>query len=356
MKWTSITLGLLPALAAAKIGPEQAGYHVIYSYPGPEPPQELYDLITEGKVGGIVLFEENIHEGTAEIINKTQEAYIQSDWYYLDPLLILTQQEGGELSTLPGGPDMTAKKVGESTTPQKAVEEMAHQTEKSFRPYGVNTNNGPSMGVYREEGDFLDQDERSFSSDQNITAFCARWYFTTMFVDAGLAAIGKHFPGLGAATADQNTNDGPVTIDVDYDTLREVDMYPYEYILSQQIGYFLQMIMPSWATYPAIDPDLPAGLSPKVIKDELRDRLKFEKVIISDSIEAGALAEFGDDGERAVMAMKAGVDLILASGKNVTQGAMIVDALMENLDQDLTGPSENRITSLRKLLSGYDGY
>jgi len=54
------------------------------------------------------------------------------------------------------------------------------------------------------------------------------------------------------------------------------------------------MIMTSWATYPALDPDLPSGLSPRIVRGELRGRLKFRGVTITDAIEAGALQNFGN--------------------------------------------------------------
>lgn len=354
MKWTSIAqfaLGLLPAFANAKITPTAAGVHVIYSYPGPEPPQHLYDLIDQGKVGGIVLFEENVHDGLPDIINKMQDIWLQSLEWIGSPLLIMAQQEGGELSTFPGGPNMTAKEVGESATPESAVQRMVMQTANTLNQSGVNTNIGPVMGVFRKEGDFLDQNERSFSDDIGIAKQCTREYLSWSFVSTPVLDIAKYFPGMGAATADDNTDEGPVTIDVDIDTLRDTDMMTFEHILLQQVGYMVQMIMPSWAVYPAIDPDRPAGLSSKIIKGELRDRLKFKNIIISDNIQAGALAEYGDDADRAVLALEAGVDIVLASGRNVTQGEVICDAIMENFNSNMTSESYYRISDVRELLN-----
>jgi beta-N-acetylhexosaminidase len=74
--------------------------------------------------------------------------------------------------------------------------------------------------------------------------------------------------------------------------------------------------MTSLAVYPALDPRLPAGLSPAVIEDELRGRLGFAGVTITDGIEAGALVRFGSVGNRAVLAASAGSDLILCATTN----------------------------------------
>ena len=146
---------------------------------------------------------------------------------------------------------------------------MVEQTEKALKSWGVNTNLGPSLGVYREEGDILDQYGRSFSSDPAIATQCARDYLSWMFVSTPVFVVAKYFPGLGAA--DESTDDGPVTIDLDLDTLMNIDMAPYNFFLNDQSAYKLQIIMPSWATYLALDPDRHAGLRSKVIRGELRE-------------------------------------------------------------------------------------
>jgi len=89
----------------------------------------------------------------------------------------------------------------------------------------------------------------------------------------------------------------------------------------------VDMVMTSWATYPALDPDLPSGLSPRTVHGELRGRLKFRGVTITDAIEAGALQNFGGTGDRAVAAAAAGMDIVLCSARDVSQGQDAVDAL-----------------------------
>ncbi len=70
------------------------------------------------------------------------------------------------------------------------------------------------------------------------------------------------------------------------------------------------------ATYPALDPRRPAGLSPVVIQDELRARLGFHGVTITDGIDAGAVTPFGSLSHRSVLAAAAGADLILCVTTN----------------------------------------
>jgi beta-N-acetylhexosaminidase len=82
--------------------------------------------------------------------------------------------------------------------------------------------------------------------------------------------------------------------------------------------------MLSWAIYPALDPSLPAGLSPTVIGGELRRRLGYRGVTVTDSLEAGALDAFGGPAERAAAAAAAGADLLLCSARTVDANSPLI--------------------------------
>jgi beta-N-acetylhexosaminidase len=186
----------------------------------------------------------------------------------------------------------------------------------------MNCNLAPVLDVYRQAGNFDDQFGRSYSSDPVVCGQCGAASITAQQV-LGVATTAKHFPGLGAATRAQNTDLGPVVLDVPLSDLRSIDELPFTYAINANVD----MIMTSWATYPALDPDLPAGLSPRIVRGELRGRLRYRGVTITDAIEAGALQSFGDTGQRTVQAAAAGMDIILCSARDVNQGQDAVDAL-----------------------------
>src|SRR5690349_15523261 len=83
---------------------------------------------------------------------------------------------------------------------------------------------------------------------------------------AGVAATAKHVPGLGAARTSQDTDLGPVRLDVPLQELRTTDERPYRAAMTAGA----RLVMLSWATYPALDPHRPARLSPDVVGQELR--------------------------------------------------------------------------------------
>jgi beta-N-acetylhexosaminidase len=127
----------------------------------------------------------------------------------------------------------------------------------------------------------------------------------------------KHFPGLGAAGASQDTDNEPVEISLPASTLREVDEAPYHAAI--QAG--VQLAMVSWANYPALDPRLPAGLSPTIIQGELQRRLGFSGVTITDALGAGALAAYGPLDNATMLAARAGMDALLCTGIDPLPGA-----------------------------------
>src|SRR4030095_11119009 len=106
-------------------------------------------------------------------------------------------------------------------------------------------------------------------------------------------------------TTNQNTDTGPVSLAVGLPELRATDESPYPAAIAAGV----KLIMLSWAVYPALDPDRPAGLSRTVVQSELRTRLGYTGVTITDALEAGALAAYGSPDPRAVLAAHGGVAL-----------------------------------------------
>ncbi|RMJ28074.1 Glycosyl hydrolase [Aspergillus sp. HF37] len=353
MKWPTLAqLACLPALAqcAAVSDEAQVGYHVIFSYPGLQPPSHLFDLIKQGKVGGIILFGENIDDNVADVVQNFQDTYTQSPEYAGSPLLIVSDQEGGQVNRLPGGPELSAKQIGSSPNPADAAAQAGKEAANTLKAAKNNANLAPVLGVYREPGNFLDQYGRSFSNDSEVVSKCAASWITAQ-QSAGVIATAKHFPGLGIAEAEENTDLRPVTISAPLDTLRGVDEAPYHEAMSSGVD----MIMAAWAVYPSMDAKNPAGLSSAWIQDELRGRLQFQGVTITDAIEAGGLEHFGDDANRGLLATQAGMDILLASGRNVTQGEVIVNRLVSELGSGSVSrksfeTASDRILNLRKKL------
>jgi beta-N-acetylhexosaminidase len=298
-------------------------------------------------VAGVIILTQNVESAdqVSSAIQQLDAANQQSP--VAGPLLLMTDQEGGEVRRLPGQPTMSEKEIGEAANPATAAAQAGTGAGQNLSGVGMNVNLAPVLDVFRQSGDFDDQYQRSYSMSPNVCATCGQAFITAQ-QQTGVAATAKHFPGLGAAAADQDTDTGPVTLDVSLADLRSIDELPY----TSAISAGLKLVMCSWAVYPALDADLPAGLSPTIVQQELRTRLGFSGVTITDALEAGALAAFGDTQQRAVLAATAGMDLILCASGDVSQGEDAVTALADayesgQLDQTDFNAAVQRVTTLR---------
>jgi beta-N-acetylhexosaminidase len=330
-----------------------AGQRVIYSYSGLTPPPSLLQLISHGEAAGVIFFSQNIVSlpQISSVIAELEQANASPLNPVRAPLLLMTDQEGGLVRRMPGPPQLSERQVGESAAPAAAAAEAGSNAAANLRGVGMNVNLAPVLDVYRAPGDFDDQDQRSYSMNPDLVAELGA-AFVNGQQNAGVAATAKHFPGLGAATADQNTDNVPVTLNVPLATLRSVDELPY----GAAIASGVKLIMVSWAVYPALDPSRPAGLSPVVVGGELRARLGFKGVTITDALEAGALNAYGSYQNRAQLAAAAGMDLILCSVQDVTEGEQAAAGLQAGYQDGTLGKSAftaalQRVVALRTSLA-----
>ncbi len=334
-------------LRASLSSQQLAGQRVIYSYSGLTVPDALLQQIRAGQAAGVIFFGQNISSESqiSSVVQQLKQAHAQSG--VAAPLLLMTDQEGGQVRRLPGGPAQSEKQVGQSSDPVSAATQAGKEAGQNLAGVGMNVNLAPVLGVYRQANDFLDQYGRSYSQNPQVVAECGKAFISAQ-QDLGVATTAKHFPGLGAASASANTDAQPVTLSIPLSTLRSVDEAPYPDAISAGV----KLIMLSWAVYPALDGSRPAGLSSTVVQNELRGRLGYQGVTITDAIEAGALGAYGSDANRAVLAAQAGMDLILCSGQDVSQGQSVTSALANALDSGQLNSSDfnaavNRVNGLR---------
>ena len=288
-----------------------AGQRIIYAYAGLKPPASLLSAIRAGDAGGVIFFAPNVSSVSQlrGVIAQLQRASLASPLH--TRLLMLVDQEGGEVRRLPGPPTLSEKQIGQSANGASLAAAAGVGAGVNLGSAGVNVNLAPVLDVYRRAGNFIDEFQRSYSSNPATVARLG-----AAFIGAqqrkDVAATAKHFPGLGAAARSQNTDLRPTKLNLSLATVRAVDEVPFK----SAIAAGVKLVMTSWATYPALDPNRPAGLSAKVIGGELRGHLGFKGVTITDGIDAGAVTPFGSLSRRSVLAAAAGADLILCAATN----------------------------------------
>ena len=326
---TSTQLAALRAQRSviSRLSPEQlAGQRVIYSFNGRTAPASLLTLIRHGDVGGVIFFSFNISSQsqlTAMISQFVKANAAPTNPARAYPLLLMTDQEGGQVKRLPwAGPQQSEAQIGASADPAAAASAAGSQAAKGLRAVGMNVNLAPVLDVFRAAGDFDDQFQRSYSMNPKVVS-AAGAAFVTAQQRGGVAATIKHFPGLGAAATREDTDNEPVTISLSAATLRSVDEYPYR--AAVRAGAKLAMV--SWATYPALGSRLPAALSPSIVASELRGRVGFSGVTITDALGAGALGAYGTLQNKTMLAGRAGMDALLCTAIKPLPGWKCVDGL-----------------------------
>ena len=289
-----------PDIASTLAAEQLAGERIVTGLPGTAISPALRNAIGEGRVAGVVLFAVNFPSRAdgRRLIAKLQA--IKRPPKLRDPLLVMVDQEGGLVKRFGGAPTASAEQMGTRGAAFSARQGRA--TAASLSDLGVNVDLAPVIDVGRPGG-VIAETERSFGTTAaGVEATAIP--FARALQAGGVAATGKHFPGFGAAT--ENTDFAAERIDLSKGELRAVDEKPYPAF--EAAGG--KLVMLSTAIYPAFS-DRPAAFTRAIATGELRDRLGFEGVSITDALETPAVEDFGGTAKVAVAGARAGADLLL---------------------------------------------
>ncbi len=283
-------------LAARRLSVSQlAGTVNIMRFAGSPLPAYVAAALRNDEAAGVILFRDNLPSPAA---TKALTAAVQRA--ARGRALIATDQEGGSIRNLPWlPPDATPPTL----TSGPAARAAARATARGLRSAGINVNlapiadlgGGPIMGGRAFGG--------GPAAVARLVAETVRAYRGT-----GVLPTAKHFPGLGAATA--NTDDAPATIGKPAREIGADDLPPFRAAIAAGVP----LIMLSHARYPALDRRAVASQSRAIVTDLLKRRLGFGGVAITDSIEARAVSGTMGPGEAAVRSVRAGIDLVLTTG------------------------------------------
>ncbi len=344
-------LALLPAPAAppaprasasALTVRQAAGQHLIFAYDGLAPPRALEQRIARGEAAGVILFARNVRS-TAQVRAVTRRLQrIRRPPGLRAPLIVMADQEGGPVRRIPGAPRRAAAEV----TAASQARADGRAAAATLRAAGVNMDLAPVADVPRP-GAALERERRTYRRPAGNVGRLAT-EFARGLERGGVSATAKHFPGFGAAGV--NTDLSAQRIATPLDTLRSVDAPPFAALIRAGVD----AVMLSTAVYPALD-SRPAAFSRRWVTGELRGRMRFGGVTVTDALDTPAVAAYGSLGRRAVLALRAGVDLPLVAGGYALSVAaadgVLAAARRGDLDRATLERGARRVLRLRSRLS-----
>ncbi len=282
----------------------------------PEKTTYYYDTLTyvddwyrkcyeEYPIGGYIYFDANIiyDQQLRDLLSQSQE--MAAEYNNGIGLFQTVDEEGGSVTRVQKmlwkTPVDNMSEYGKLND-YNATYEAGRTIGEYLADYGFNVNFAPVADVNVSETNELGN--RIFSSDPLVVSDMCTAMIQGLKSHKICATL-KHFPGLGAGTG--NTHNGTVEIDRKYEDL-EITEFP---AFKGGIEAGADFVMVGHQIMTASGDNLPADLSPVVVQDWLRDELKFEGIIISDSQAMGAIINNYTSDEAAIMSIKAGIDIIL---------------------------------------------
>ncbi len=286
----------------------KVGQRMLVVFPGPELTPAIANFLLAVKPGGIVMFADNI-TSLAQITKLNADLQNLAAKNNLPPFIITLDEEGGIVSRMPveAREQIAPAQMAQAAGGLDSVRNCAHETALRLLKLGFNLNLAPDADINSNYQNPV-IGTRSFGSQPQNVAQAVR-AAVSEYRAQGLGCCVKHFPGHGDTAVDSHT--GLPVVNRSRAELNQLELVPF----IEAISAGTPAIMSGHILFPKIEPNgLPATLSPYFLKQLLRDELKYEGLVITDSLSMGAISSKYGLAEAGRLALKAGADLIIAIG------------------------------------------
>ncbi len=284
---------------------KKVGQLLCVGVPGTRLDRAKLDVLGRVGVGGVILFKAN-YESVPQLVELTNDIQktLTSDAFEGMPAFIGVDQEGGRVRRF-GAPftDFPPQAVMGRLNSAKTAFEAGFVMAKELRACGVNVNFAPVVDV-PESLDNSVIGDRAFSTQEEVVATMGSALVRGL-LKGGVIGVAKHFPGHGVTSIDSHT-ELPIC-DRSAEQLENRDWSPFKRAIRARV----EGIMTAHILFPKIDPDRPATLSRRILQDQLRKNLRYQKLIFSDDLEMGAIQKKYSLTDAAFLAIEAGCDQVL---------------------------------------------
>lgn len=283
------------------------------------------DFLRANRIGGVILFGANYESPAqiAELIHQIQEC--RADL----PLWVSVDHEGGRVQRFKKSftkvPE--AKKVGDHDSPKLAFD-LAEGFAKELKAVGINLNFSPVADIQTNPKNPV-IGSRAFSSEEECVSKMVSAYVRGHLI-AGVQPCVKHFPGHGDTAIDSHF--GLPKVETDLETLIDREFKPFLKGIKAKCPF----VMSAHVVMKQIDPTRPATLSRKIITEILREKLKYDGIVITDDMEMKAIADHFGATEAPKLALEAGCNLIIYRSEASSRAAY--DSLRNALESGSLEP------------------
>jgi beta-N-acetylhexosaminidase len=289
-----------------------AGELVMVRFPGKRLDQRHADFLRSRKIRAVCLFRDNLGSA-AEVRALTAELRD-----LMGPkALIAVDQEGGPTTRVTCLPEAPPGMCLGAANDEALAACVGAAMSRGLRNLGFNWNFAPVLDVNNNPRNPVIA-ERSFSEDPRAVARLAGAWMRGAHHE-GVACCVKHFPGHGDTHVDSHR--ALPVVDKSRAALDALELLPFHALRS-----LAPAVMSAHIVYPQLDPEHPATLSRAVLGDLLRREWGYDGVVITDSLVMEAIHERYGHDRAAVMALRAGADMVMALG-GLHEQAAAVDAI-----------------------------
>lgn len=285
---------------------KKVGQLFILGFDGYSVPADFKKFIQEYNLGGVIYFKRNV-QSPAQIAELSNEIQFSCRPSGAPNIFISIDHEGGKVNRLvkPFTKFPDQSHLGELGSPKIAFD-FGVVLGKELKAVGININYAPVVDVNSNPNSPVIK-TRAFSDDPEVcgkmgSAVCRG------IQKMGVMAVAKHFPGHGDTKEDSHY--ALARVDKTEEQLEELELIPFRRVIRSRV----EAIMTAHILNPKLDSDYPATMSYNTIQVLLREKLRFNRLVISDDLEMKAVADHYGPNDAAVKSIAAGCDLLIYRG------------------------------------------
>ena len=300
-------------------------------------------------VGGIIYFGTNLENAdqTRAMLTATQEFSHEVTEL---PAFLCVDEEGGTVSRVGGTEGFGVENVGDMSAVGASgdtayAKEVATTIGTYLTELGFNVDFAPDADVANNP----DSDTMALRSFGTTGAAVAPFVQAQIegFAEAGILSCAKHFPGIGGAEGD--SHEVSIYSHKTVDEMAQDELLPFEAAIEADVPF---VMVGHLSTPEATGDDTPASVNPDIITGVLRERLGYDGIVITDSMSMGAVNERYEAGEAAILAIEAGVDIVLTPADFPSAYQSVLDAVARGrISEDRVNKSVTRIVEAKLQLA-----